>query len=83
MSLHGIIQVNGTTIGSWSAQRIVTRPDGVHTYRWTATERERKWAGDLQHDYADGAVAQDLWEPEARQVLAHPCPKHTHTEEDQ
>ena len=33
--------------------------------------------------WMDGAVAQDLWEPEARQVLAHPCPKHTHTEEDQ
>ena len=27
--------------------------------------------------------AQDLWEPEAHRVLAHPCPKHTHTEEDQ
>ena len=26
---------------------------------------------------------QDLWEPEAHRVLAHPCPKHTHTEEDQ
>ena len=108
MSLHGLIQVNGSTIGSWSAQRITTRPDGLHTYRWKVTEREQVWTGDLQHDYADGAVAlaaavltaaractpapcpdckwtdaQDLWEPEARQVLAHPCHKHTHTEEDQ
>lgn len=58
MALHGEIKVNGETVGRWSAQRVLTRKSGWHTYRWEACDPDgHHVTGDLIHDYDDGAVA--------------------------
>lgn len=48
--------MNGTPIGRWSAQRTWTAPDGNHTYLWEAWTDERRVTGDVQHQFADGAL---------------------------
>ena len=58
MALHGEIKVNGETVGRWSAQRVLTRESGRHTYRWEAYDSTGRHAtGDLTHTYSDGAMA--------------------------
>lgn len=56
MSLHGDISVNGEPIGWWTAQRIATSPDQVHTYRWRAEADHGLLTGTLTHQYRDGAA---------------------------
>lgn len=57
MALHGEIEVNGETVGRWSAQRVLTRESGYHTYRWEAYDSTgRHVTGDLIHDYSAGAM---------------------------
>ncbi len=57
MALHGDIRVNGQVIGCWSAQRVLTRQNGRHTYRWEAYDKGRHTTGDLDHNYDEGAIA--------------------------
>lgn len=57
IALHGEIKVNGQVIGRWTAQRILTRQSGRHTYRWEAYDKGRHTTGDLDHNYDDGAIA--------------------------
>lgn len=51
MALHGEIKVNGETVGRWSAQRVLTRESGYHTYRWEAYDSTGR------HVTGDHAVA--------------------------
>ena len=54
--LHGQLQINHRTIGTWQAQRIVTRESGRHTYRWEVHHRDVRLIGELTHRYDDGAL---------------------------
>ena len=56
MTLHGDISVNHQRIGWWTAQRIATSPDQVHTYRWRAEADHGLLTGTLTHQYRDGAA---------------------------
>ena len=56
MALHGLIHVNRHNIGEWSAVRVVTRPDGRHTYEWTVELNGVQHVGRLTHHYDDGAA---------------------------
>lgn len=63
MALHGLIQVNGRTIGEWQAQRITGGPGELCTYECTVrTKTDGKWQPQplhfiLDHHYDVGAVA--------------------------
>lgn len=57
MAIHGEIKINGSTVCHWHAVRVFSRESGEHTYRWGVREVDgRRAAGDLRHQYSDGAV---------------------------
>lgn len=68
MALHGNLEVNGQTIGYWSATRrdkdTKSRlPDEVLDYDWevvvyaTDSQPRGRWEGTLWHRFGDGALA--------------------------
>jgi hypothetical protein len=62
MALHGDINVNGVTIGTWAAQRLTDEIEPLNEYECIAIDlrpgagrRQVTWT--LTHYYSDGAFA--------------------------